>query len=571
VEYENNGYPRESIRFTLSLSPEVANILFTDVFLTPLKPLQKIVTASDVENCLYYLHAHTPKDESLISPPDIEVPQPVREPFQEPVWDPPVSSASDSARSSGVKRKALPAMPSERSTQDANSSNPHPLPPAPPYPEEDRNWFNPRGPSQLPFRTSQSPPIASQHPPYPNNENWPKANPAPYPNNNDSYRSRAHSAPYAQPSTSHSTQVNTKYQSFSEDNDRPPLPPRRSSSSLQYENQSRSTQAVTQLTLIRRHPATGEQWNVADITDPPVYEVETNTTQQTRKPGQPLYIDVETAGYSKFVQGQNAFTRRLWMEGSIFESWLSDHRKSHSSESLNSSPYPEQPGRESMNSNDGSYDVTMNPTLLQRDPVMHRLSIDNTKKRSKTRGYTFTSPWNGRCEFAPANGGTSLKCRHALPSTGLAAAPSAPTTVSELRFNLPSASGTATSGRPKSSSSSRKSIFHLHSHRKSIGSEAGSTSSLALPQTQHRRGQSDTGPGEYLNHQRSNDPQRQSYDNGNDSRLDLSLGQELAGGGFGGKQVKLGKLIVEFEGLKMLDLVVAANMALWWRAYEKTL
>jgi hypothetical protein len=38
-----------------------------------------------------------------------------------------------------------------------------------------------------------------------------------------------------------------------------------------------------------------------------------------------------------------------------------------------------------------------------------------------------------------------------------------------------------------------------------------------------------------------------------------------------GKQIKLGKLIVEFEGLKMLDLVVAANMALWWRAYEKTL
>lgn len=52
-------------------------------------------------------------------------------------------------------------------------------------------------------------------------------------------------------------------------------------------------------------------------------------------------------------------------------------------------------------------------------------------------------------------------------------------------------------------------------------------------------------------------------------RLDLSLGQEFAGGGFGGKQAKLGKLIIEDEGLKMLDLLVAANMALWWRAYEK--
>lgn len=52
-------------------------------------------------------------------------------------------------------------------------------------------------------------------------------------------------------------------------------------------------------------------------------------------------------------------------------------------------------------------------------------------------------------------------------------------------------------------------------------------------------------------------------------RLDLSLGQELAGGGFGGKQAKLGKIIIEDEGLKMVDLLVAANLALWWRAYEK--
>jgi hypothetical protein len=51
--------------------------------------------------------------------------------------------------------------------------------------------------------------------------------------------------------------------------------------------------------------------------------------------------------------------------------------------------------------------------------------------------------------------------------------------------------------------------------------------------------------------------------------IDLSLGQERAGGGFGGKQAKLGKLIIEDEGVKMLDLIVAANMALWWRAYER--
>lgn len=213
-----------------------------------------------------------------------------------------------------------------------------------------------------------------------------------------------------------------------------------------------------------------------------------------------------------------------------------------------------------------------------RDPVMHRLSVENYQKRSRNRGYTFTSPWNGRCEFAPANGGTSLKCRHVLSSAGLVVEPVLPATVSELRFNLPSTSSAALM-RPKSSSSStHRSIFHLH--RKSIGShDIGSTSSLALPESQHRRGQSDQGPGRdgwsggrdgsggFLDRQRS--PER--HDPGNTSKLDLSLGQELAGGGMGGKQVKLGKLIVEFEGLKMLDLVVASNMALWWRAYEKTL
>jgi hypothetical protein len=56
---------------------------------------------------------------------------------------------------------------------------------------------------------------------------------------------------------------------------------------------------------------------------------------------------------------------------------------------------------------------------------------------------------------------------------------------------------------------------------------------------------------------------------GEEDRLDLRLGQERAGGGFAGKQAKLGKLIIEGEGLIMVDLLVAANMAIWWRAWEK--
>lgn len=94
--------------------------------------------------------------------------------------------------------------------------------------------------------------------------------------------------------------------------------------------------------------------------------------------------------------------------------------------------------------------------------------------------------------------------------------------VSELRFNLPSSSKSTSTANDEPSK--RSSLFHRPKH---------------------------------------------SRNNSSVSEMDLSLGQEHAGGGYGGKQAKLGKLIIEDEGLKMLDLLVAANMALYWRAYEK--
>jgi hypothetical protein len=53
-------------------------------------------------------------------------------------------------------------------------------------------------------------------------------------------------------------------------------------------------------------------------------------------------------------------------------------------------------------------------------------------------------------------------------------------------------------------------------------------------------------------------------------RFDLSLGKERAGGGRRGNRAKMGKLIITNEGLKMLDLVVAANMGVWWETWEKS-
>ena len=153
----------------------------------------------------------------------------------------------------------------------------------------------------------------------------------------------------------------------------------------------------------------------------------------------------------------------------------------------------------------------------------------------------FDSLWGGRCSFSSGVTGRSLKCKHMLrPGQRLQ-------NLSELRFNLPSSAALGpTAKRPAliagSSESKRSSFFTNHKRQHS------SSSTLV------NRDNACDGPAKLEDRM---------------GRLDLSLGQELAGGGFGGKQAKLGKLIIEPEGLKMLDLVVAANMAAWWRIYEK--
>jgi hypothetical protein len=108
--------------------------------------------------------------------------------------------------------------------------------------------------------------------------------------------------------------------------------------------------------------------------------------------------------------------------------------------------------------------------------------------------------------------------------------------VSELRFNLPTSSRTA--DVVKSKRSSYIPTPNRRSHQAS-SEDGGNLSGVA------------------------------TFAMRDDGKMDLTLGQERAGGGFGGKQAKLGKLIVQPEGLVMLDLLVAANVGLWWRAYEK--
>jgi NADH dehydrogenase (ubiquinone) Fe-S protein 8 len=108
--------------------------------------------------------------------------------------------------------------------------------------------------------------------------------------------------------------------------------------------------------------------------------------------------------------------------------------------------------------------------------------------------------------------------------------------VSELRFNLPG--GSDGGNRPG------------QGHTHGIHSLHGKLDKLLKLDPRHR--------------QESSDDEEEE-----DVALDLSLGRESAGGGRRGNRAKLGKLILHDEGQKMMDLVVAANIGVWWATWER--
>lgn len=275
------------------------------------------------------------------------------------------------------------------------------------------------------------------------------------------------------------------------------------------------------ITLIRRDPHSGGQWNVARLSSSP--------TQRNGYASSPssILIDINTPGYKR-LQDQ------LTDHGAVSNTpnatfWLS----------LGYTSRKDDPARAS------HHHQTHEVNGVRRSSVERtgdgesyhggfKSLVSSDRRFTKDGTCSFRSPWNGLCEFSTGMTGRSLKCRHQRTSTTLK-----PIMVSELRFNLPSHS--LFSPPPRSpmhdaaaaQQRERPSFFpQKHIHRSSRGTS--------------------------------------SDEDDNDAGYVVSLGQENAGGGFGGKQAKLGKLIIEDEGQKMLDLVVAANMAMWWRVYERS-
>ncbi|KAI7343224.1 hypothetical protein KC354_g15790 [Hortaea werneckii] len=470
-----------------------------DVFLTPLKPRDKVVTAEDVQSSLYFVHVNEDFDDQVLQQPP--KPSSVN------------TNASDLPYSeeSAVSRK--PVLP------------PRPEPPTtPPYPAHE----------QAPAHASLNQPKLQQVPRKPVNPNnaYYGSDFLEKPTSPVTTRRPLPTPPEEQPShLSPNDDNNMRFSRHSGDFDDPnPYFRRYSEDANARRKESFHVPKLEagSLTLIRRDPASGEQWNVASIHDPPVQEVSSSallypsSAIRTKRGGVPLYLDITSPGYLQFInEGRpvsrtststgssdtepapdGTFRRRLYMPGSRY----GEHGYGH--------------GRHG--SDDSGID--MRRTMRKGQPT--ETQDGNPKWDRRGRGYSFKSPWEGQCEFTTGATGKSLKCRQTCGQQGAV-------DMSELRFNLP----TSTKNMHQQSSEKRASVFSRHSRIMSS-----------------KDGENDPTPSVIIN---------------DDGTVDLTLGQEKAGGGFGGKQAKLGKLIVSQEGMKMLDLLVAANVGLWWRAYER--
>ncbi|KAK6582689.1 hypothetical protein PZA11_005097 [Diplocarpon coronariae] len=364
------------------------------------------------------------------------------------------------------------------------------------------------------------------------------------------------------------------------------------------------------ITIIRRDPSSGAQWNIGTVNGQPAIEdAQSRRSTSTPRPKRPYYdlsIHLTTPGYGYFRHPQqkdrvgsgaialpsqprtnSGFDRQVRMEGISF--W--NRSSMHLTRTL--SDLSDRPPMARGKSSTGSFSAD-------------RPAIPLSLEDSQAKGYTFLSPWGGRCKFSTGPGGRSLRCKHSLPAPSRSMADSPlsvqpPAIVSDLRFNLPSSaiftqSSTAAASRPRSSGGESK-RFSIPTFRQignklsSHGSSAhdnllprphSSSSTAIYPSDQVGRPplpprpcsqtalrySSEEDVSNILGRCRPCSYAGHASEEDDGARLDLSMGQENAGGGSRGKRAKLGKLIIYDEGLKMLDLVVASNMGVWWSVWE---
>lgn len=511
-----------------------------DVFLTTTRPLQKVVTAQDVQSSLYYIHADSDDDERIRRSLENRGSDTSGDPFTSPDANQPIQR---SPLPKGVDI-ATEKQPSELPAAISN----HPRPgqyrsgmaqferkpvgsSVQPSLHDEPSRSNPPGTHVMGPRAMHKP-LHSNVNPRPElpqgKENlmprrWSEQPPVTQPTLPPRLRAPARIQDLAQGSR-HNYYENAITATRIEK--RIPSPDQRP-----YGRQStNSANEGFSLTFIRRYG--GSQWNIGKI-----FSLREEADLWDRKPTSrqdDLTVHISTPGYLRFcdpISPVVPVTPNL-----VFERRLTKVRRPSRDSSSKEKDGASTNSRKSRMSID--FRRLSTPRVEKKTDAMYSASADEREPTS-IKGYGFHSPWNGRCEFSQGISGHALKCKHTAPTEGSQAA-----TMSELRFNLPAFSNLAAAS-PRQRSSPEK---------------AKNTKGIS-----------------YFPHASGDgSPPRKSSDQGSDEvddtldHFDLSLGQERAGGGFGGKQAKLGKLIIEPDGLKMLDLLVAVNMGLWWKAYEKS-
>ncbi|MCJ1378038.1 hypothetical protein MMC17_001134 [Xylographa soralifera] len=499
-----------------------------DVFLTTLKPQQRVVTAHDVASSLYYFHVDSIHDEEirelLGAEPDLQ-------------RDGEKDKENARPRSAGrsPKRKPLPLIP-QLALRGHSESPPKVYPH---FQMPMRQGGHPRFACKPVGSNSQDADLSADGVP----EATPRKLWGPRP-----FHSRNLSVDAAMSSTIPRDEI---------------LIPRRLSEqppvvSLNLEVKSEHDKVDSQttdfsITMIRRDPGSGGQWNVGKITSGSITTKQNDNVLSPRssQPGreQSLLLEITNAGYNKYNCIETAFPRPE--KASLDYTSASQGTQTHSLATSNLNEYHsfyrhlylERPRSQSSGSSPYGSEFRSSTDSIRsaKESTPSSPYISPQFSPSYPRPYSFLSPWNGTCEFSTSLTGRSLKCKHTLHSP--ASSPgskdsSSARTVSDLRFNLPSSKllGSLSPRRPPPPTVNyKRSSFFGYSRSR------GSTA--------------------------SNDNEAEDSDDEDMERMDLSLGQEQAGGGLRGKQAKLGKLVVEDEGLKMLDLVVAANMGVWWSVY----
>jgi hypothetical protein len=567
--------------YTTNTSPITNNVLTAptrlDIFLTTLKPRAQTVTAEDVQSSLYYLHVSSSTDSDFLSAynsekqldeqneqserakpdfvhrkplpskPELELgDRPAPPPKVYPHYQPPVPGDGGGSQ---VKRKAVRGEHIRFSSEEGRDSSISRKPLLGPRPlhtrfgsgdagvggndttsENFEENGRPRRWTAMPAATSVDRLTRSEE------VNRPSSGRGSWGGLGAPELDRQNGLGYEPPALPRRPLANSDIYPETSYGIRevppPPLPPRPIPSAIDD-----SDVQNFHITIIRRDPASGNQWNIGTISN----ALPNNDPSFPHDPSS-VTVEITTPGYRKFaktdsfppIPSLNAlFNNRNGSASSLPLSFkTTDQTVSNPSTPTNSNPSfhrtialtqppsPTRPFHRRQNTSDTSAE-SQYPSL---SPPKRSKPLTSSKAH-----YSFLSPWNGTCTFSTGLNGRSLKCKHLLTPTLAGSDASPAVTVCEVRFNLPLTSNHSNTNHYNNAARPRIGHHFKHASLSSISS------------TQNREDSSDS-----------------------DGRMDLSLGREKAGGGRKGKGAKIGKLVIEDEGLKMVDLVVAGAMSVFW-------